>query len=181
MMKREWFILILSLIAISVLSAPAQAQVGLPTFQFGLQSAKSPNEVVNVLQVLFLLTVLTLAPAILIMMTAFTRVIVILSFVRNALGTNSMPPNQLLVGLAMFLTFVIMGPTFKDIHANAVDPYLKGQITQAEGLEKAQAPIRAFMLKHTRPKDVELFVELTVPALKCRSIKFRSSRWFRPS
>jgi flagellar biosynthetic protein FliP len=167
MMKREWFILILSLIAISVLSAPvAHAQVGLPTMQFGLQSAKSPNEVVNVLQVLFLLTVLTLAPAILIMMTAFTRVIVILSFVRNALGTNSMPPNQLLVGLALFLTFVIMGPTFKDIHANAVDPYLKGQITQAEGLEKAQAPIRAFMLKHTRPKDVELFVELTSPGAK---------------
>jgi flagellar biosynthetic protein FliP len=148
-------------VGFGVFSASAHAQVSLPSIQLGLQQAKNPGEVVNVLQVLFLLTVLTLAPAILIMMTSFTRIIVILSFLRNALGTNQMPPNQMLVGLAMFLTFLVMGPTFNQVNESAIQPFMKGEITQARGLELAQAPIREFMLKQTRPKDVELFLKLT--------------------
>jgi flagellar biosynthetic protein FliP len=144
------------------LAAPvsAWAQIALPTLQLGLKTTQQPSEVVGVLQVLFLLTVLTLAPAILIMMTSFSRIIVILSFLRQALGTTSMPPNQLLVGLAMFLTFVVMGPSFTEINDKALQPYLAGKITQAEGLEQAKKPIQAFMLKHTRPKDIELFLRL---------------------
>lgn len=159
-MKREWFIFFLCFLGMSVFAATANAQVSIPSIQLGLQQANDPGEVVNVLQVLFLLTVLTLAPAILIMMTSFTRIIVILSFLRSALGTNQMPPNQLLVGLAMFLTFMIMGPTFSDINNQALQPYLAGEITQSEGLDRAQAPIRAFMLAQTRPKDIEMFLGL---------------------
>lgn len=148
-------------LALGLLSTSAWAQVALPTLQLGLKTTQQPTEVVSVLQVLFLLTILTLAPAILIMMTSFSRIIVILSFLRQALGTTNMPPNQLLVGLALFLTFVIMGPTFRDVNANAIQPYLAGKITQSEGLDAAQKPIRAFMLKHTRPKDIELFVKIS--------------------
>lgn len=148
-------------IFVGILSTHAFAQVALPTLQFGLKTTQQPTEVVGVLQVLVLLTILTLAPAILIMMTAFTRIIVILSFLRMALGTNTMPPNQLLVGLAMFLTFLVMGPTFKEFNDSALQPYLAGKITQAEGIEAAQKPLRAFMTKATRPKDIELFMKLS--------------------
>jgi flagellar biosynthesis protein FliP len=141
--------------------ALAWAQVSLPTLQLGMKNASGPGEVVGVLQMLVLLTVLTLAPAILIMTTSFTRIIVILSFVRQALGTNTMPPNQLLVGLALFLTFLVMGPTFKGINDDAIQPYLKGTITQMQAVEATEKPIRAFMVKMTRPKDIELFMRLS--------------------
>lgn len=159
-MKKEWFIFFLCFLGFSVFASTAQAQVSIPSIQLGIQQANSPDEVVNVLQILFLLTVLTLAPAILIMMTSFTRIIVILSFLRSALGTNQMPPNQLLVGLSLFLTFMIMGPTFTKINDEALQPYLAGEITQDLGLERAQAPIRSFMMSQTRPKDLEMFVSL---------------------
>jgi flagellar biosynthesis protein FliP len=142
-------------------SGDAHAQLSIPSLQLGMKQTSQPGEVVGVLQILVLLTVLSLAPAILIMMTSFTRIIVILSFMRQALGTNSMPPNQLLVGLAMFLTFIVMGPTISAVHKEAVVPYMDGKITQQEGLAAAQKPIRDFMLKHTRSKDVELMMRLT--------------------
>lgn len=151
----------LGALAALFLSLNVQAQVALPTLQLGLKSAQQPSEVVNVLQVLFLLTILTLAPAILIMMTSFSRIIVILSFLRQALGTQSMPPNQLLVGLALFLTFVVMGPTFRDLNSHALQPYMAGKITQSEALTEAEKPIRAFMTKQTRPKDIELFMKIS--------------------
>lgn len=160
-MRRKWIVFILCILGFSIFASTSHAQISIPSIQLGLQQAKNPGEVVNVLQILFLLTVLTLAPAILIMMTSFTRIIVILSFLRNALGTNQMPPNQLLVGLSLFLTFLVMGPTFNQVNENAIQPYLKGEITQAIGLERAQKPIREFMLSQTRPKDIELFLQLT--------------------
>ena len=152
------------LAAFGVLAAfaqPAFAQVSLPTLSLGMKSTSQPGEVVGVLQMLVLLTVLTLAPAILIMMTSFTRIIVILSFVRQALGTPSMPPNQLLVGLALFLTFVVMGPTFNTVNDTALQPYLNGKITQSAAIDAAQVPIRAFMLRVTRPRDIELFMQIS--------------------
>jgi len=133
----------------------------LPNIQLGLKNAGSPEEVVGVLQLVILLTVLTLAPAILIMMTSFTRIIVILSFLRQALGTNNMPPNQLLVGLALFLTFVVMGPTVKTINDTALQPYMAGKIKQDEGIRLAAIPVKAFMLKHARTKDIELMAKIT--------------------
>ena len=160
-MRKEWFVFFLCFLGFSVFASTAHAQVSIPSIQLGLQQTQNPGEVVNVLQVLFLLTILTLAPAILIMMTSFTRIIVILSFLRNALGTNQMPPNQLLVGLSLFLTFMIMGPTFEKVHGEAIKPYMAGEITQQLGLERAQKPIREFMLAQTRPADIELFLKLT--------------------
>ena len=151
----------LALIAPLFYSGFAHAQLALPNISLGVKNASQPTEVVGVLQILVLLTILTLAPAILIMMTSFTRIIVILSFMRQALGTQSMPPNQLLVGLAMFLTFVVMGPTFKTVNEAAIQPYLAGQITQSVALDEAQKPLRAFMMKQTRPKDIELFLRIS--------------------
>jgi flagellar biosynthetic protein FliP len=158
---------VLAVVGLGLLTVKsAFAQVSLPTLQLGLKQTSKPGEVVGVLQVLVLLTVLTLAPAILIMMTAFTRIIVILSFVRQAIGTQQLPPNQLLVGLALFLTFVVMGPTFKSMNDQALQPYLAGRITQSVALDAAQKPIREFMLRVTRPKDIELFMRISGQAPK---------------
>ncbi|MHB8126785.1 MAG: flagellar type III secretion system pore protein FliP [Desulfitobacteriaceae bacterium] len=112
------------------------------------------------IQILLLLTVLSLAPAILVLMTSFTRIIIVLSFVRNALGTQQMPPNQVLIGLAFFLTFFVMVPTWNQINDQALQPYLQNHISQTEALNKAEEPLRTFMFKQTREKDLELFVGL---------------------
>jgi flagellar biosynthesis protein FliP len=108
-----------------------------------------------------MLTVLTLAPAILIMMTSFTRIVVVLSFLRQALGTQQMPPNQVIVGLALFLSFFIMAPTWKAISTNAIDPYLSEKIDQKLAYERAEGPLREFMFGQTREKDLELFLSLS--------------------
>ncbi len=112
------------------------------------------------LQLFLVLTVLSLAPAILITMTSFTRIIVVLSFVRNALGTQQVPPNQVLIGLALFLSFFVMAPTWQQINKDALQPYLNKQIAQDEAIKRAEEPMRSFMLKQTREKDLALFVEL---------------------
>jgi len=139
----------------------ASAQEGLiPALRFGLERAAGPTDVGVTLQIVFLLTVLTLAPAILILLTSFTRIVVVLSFLRNALGTQAMPPNQVLVGLALFLTFFIMTPTWDVVYSDAVRPYLDGQITQAQALDKARPPVQGFLTAHTREKDIALFVRL---------------------
>ena len=138
----------------------ASAQVTLPSVNLGFKTVENPNEVVNAIKIVLMLTVLTLAPAILIMMTSFTRLIIVFSFLRQAMGTQQMPPNQILVGLAMFLTFFIMGPAFKDINNNGLQPYLKNQISQDQALEATLGPLRKFMFKQTRPADLGLFAKL---------------------
>lgn len=115
----------------------------------------------NWLQILILLTVLALIPTILIMTTAFTRIVVILSFTRNALSTHQMPPNQIIIGIALFLTIFIMGSTFAQINQDSVQPYLKGEITQQQAFKNAEIPLKNFMLKQTREKDLSLFVNLS--------------------
>ncbi len=143
-------------------TSPSYAQgLTLPSVNFGLKSADSPTETVNAIKVILLLTVLTLAPAILILMTSFTRIIIVLSFLRQALGTQQMPPNQLLIGLALFLTLFIMGPVFSEINSNALTPYLDGKMKQEVALEKALAPLRTFMFNQTRDTDLTLFVSLS--------------------
>ncbi|MGI6119832.1 MAG: flagellar type III secretion system pore protein FliP [Desulfosporosinus sp.] len=121
----------------------------------------SSEQIATSLQILLLITVLSLAPAILMLMTSFTRIVIVLSFVRNALGTQQLPPNQVVVGLALFLTLFVMTPTWSQINANAIQPYLSNQITQTEALTKAEEPLRNFMFKQTREKDLELFVGLS--------------------
>ncbi|WP_373312715.1 MULTISPECIES: flagellar type III secretion system pore protein FliP [Paenibacillus] len=115
----------------------------------------------SALSLLLLITVLSIAPAILVLMTSFTRIVIVLGFVRTSLGTQQMPPNQVLIGLAMFLTFFIMAPTFSQVNEVALQPYLKGEITQTVALEKAADPMKKFMISHTREKDLLLFLNYT--------------------
>ena len=135
--------------------------IPLPNINIGVEAANSPKDVALSLQVLFALTVLTLAPSILIMMTSFTRIVIILGFVRSALATPQMPPNQVLIGLSLFLTFFTMSPYIDQINAYAVQPYMTGAITQETALTSALKPLREFMLKQTRENDLALFVNLS--------------------
>lgn len=139
----------------------ALAQVTLPSVNLGFKTTENPNEVVNAVKIILVMTVLTLAPAILIMMTSFTRIIVVLSFLRQAMGVQQMPPNQLLVGLALFLTFFIMGPSFTEMNTKGIQPYMKGTISQEQAITETLAPLRKFMFAQTRPADLALFVKLS--------------------
>ncbi len=131
----------------------------IPSLNLGIGQAKGPGDVAVVLEIIALLTILSLAPAILILMTPFTRIVVVLHFLRQALGTQSSPPNQVVVGLALFLTFFIMQPVGKDIYHNSLNPYLNHEINYKEAFETAQVPIRNFLLKNTREADIALFVK----------------------
>ncbi len=136
----------------------AQPELQVPGLNIDFQPAAGPDGVVTSLQIIFLLTVLSLAPGILVMMTSFTRIVIVLSFVRNALATQQVPPNQVLIGLALFLTFFVMAPVWAQVNNTALQPYLNGEISQEEAIQRAGVPVREFMLKHTREKDLALFV-----------------------
>jgi len=140
-------------------SAPAAlADTPLPNINIGIGSSENPTEIATSLKVLFILTILSLAPAILVLMTSFARIVIVLSFLRQAVGTQGMPPNQILIGLALFLTFFVMAPAFEEVNSTALQPYLNEEISQTEALENALAPLRQFMFKQTREKDLALFV-----------------------
>ncbi|OFZ21031.1 MAG: flagellar biosynthetic protein FliP [Bdellovibrionales bacterium GWB1_55_8] len=143
---------------------PGTSGLSLPSLSLSFADNQKPTDVVSVLRIIMMLTVLSLAPAILIMMTSFTRIVVVLSFVRHALGTQQMPPNQLIVGLSLFLSFFVMAPTWKAISANAVEPFMNEKITQSVAYERAEAPLREFMFSQTREKDLELFLSLSKEA-----------------
>ncbi len=162
-MKRSALILI----SVSVLGVFAHLAVPqevfaipVPTVQFGVEDAGEPSTLSTALQVMFLLTVLTLAPSILILMTSFSRFVIVLSFLRQAMGTQQTPPTQVLIGLALFLTFFVMSPVLSEINDKALQPYLNEEITQGKALEVAQTPIKTFMLKQTREKDLALFINM---------------------
>ena len=122
-------------------------------------SESDPTNVSTSVKLLILLTVLSLAPSILILMTSFTRIVIVLSFTRTALATNQMPPNQVIIGLALFLTFFIMAPTFNEVNDQALQPLFNEEIGLEEAYEKASIPFKQFMAEHTRQKDLELFIE----------------------
>ncbi|GAK10935.1 flagellar type III secretion system pore protein FliP [Geomicrobium sp. JCM 19039] len=130
----------------------------IPGVDVGNLLSDDPQDVAMTVRLVLLLTVLTLAPAFLILMTCFTRIIVVLGFVRMGLATQQMPPTQVLIGLALFLTFFIMGPVLLEINEEAVTPFLEGEIDQEEAFELAAAPIKSFMAEHTREKDLALFI-----------------------
>lgn len=161
--RQIFFWSLLILVAVLFLSAKSvsAAPVALPRITFGLEKSTSSQDMALSLQILFLLTVLSLAPAILMLITSFTRIIVVLSFIRSALGLQQMPPNQVLIGLALFLTFFIMHPVYGQINQEALQPYFEGEITQEEAFEKGVQPIRNFMFKQTREKDLALFINLS--------------------
>lgn len=140
-------------------SAIAQ-NVPIPSFNLEIGQSDSPDRVASTLQVIALLTVLTLAPAILIMTTSFTRIVIVLSFLRNALGVQQSPPNQVITGFAMFLTFFIMAPTWSKVNQEALTPYLDRKIDQKTALDLSIKPIKEFMVRFTREKDLSLFVRI---------------------
>lgn len=161
-MKRLLFILIAgSFFFILPGFAEAAPLIPIPNLNIGVEAAKNPQDVALSLQILFTLTILSLAPSILIMMTSFTRIIVVLSFLRSALGTQQMPPNQVLIGLALFLTFYTMSPYWEVVNTTALQPYMANTITQDAAMTEAMKPIREFMLKQTRENDLALFVNLS--------------------
>ena len=138
---------------------PLYLAAAFPQIQIGVTPASDSQGVAASLQILAVLTILSLAPAILLMMTSFTRIVIVLSFVRNAVATAQIPPNQVLIGLALFLTFFTMAPVFGQIYNDAWIPFQEGSITQAEALQRAEEPLREFMLRQTREKDLALFVQ----------------------
>lgn len=137
------------------------APLALPTVSVGIGKVSQPGDVSTLLQIFFLMTVLSLAPGLLIMTTSFTRTVVVLSFLRNAIGAQQAPSNQIIIGLSLFLTFFIMTPVWQQINNDALIPYKAGTITQEAAFKKAVAPVRKFMLSQTREKDLTLFVSLS--------------------
>lgn len=155
--------LLLAIVLSAALPAIAEAAplIPIPNIAVGVEQANNPQEIALSLQVLLTLTVLSLAPSILIMMTSFTRIIIVLSFLRSAMGTQQMPPNQILVGLALFLTFFTMSPYFEQVNQSALQPMLTGAINQETAMTEAMKPMREFMFKQTRENDLALFVNLS--------------------
>jgi flagellar biosynthesis protein FliP len=143
-----------------VMAQDAGFRMPIPKIAFNIDEARSTKDVALSLQILFLLTILTLAPSIMIMMTAFTRVVIVLDFVKRALSLQQMPPNQVIVGLSIFLTIFIMSPTFTKINDTALQPYLKGAMSNEKFFQKGMEPLREFMFKQTREKDIALFIKL---------------------
>lgn len=127
----------------------------------GMESAQQPQDVDSAIKILFAITLLTLAPSIILLMTSFTRIVIVLSFVRSALSLQGTPANQILIGLSLFMTYFIMEPVWRRIDAGALQPYMAKQISSEQAMAEAAKPLRTFMMSQTRPKDVELFASLT--------------------
>jgi len=144
--------------------------IPIPKINIGIEEARKPTDTVLALQILFLLTILTLVPSIIMMMTSFIRVVIVLSFVKQALATQQAPPQQVITGLALFLTFFIMAPTLNEVNNVALQPYLAGKMTPTQAMEKASVPFRKFMLKQTRKNDIDLFLGMSkLPKPKTRA------------
>ena len=126
----------------------------------GVEDAQDPGEMAKTMKIFFFITILSLAPALMIMVTSFTRIVIVLAFLKRSLATGSQPSAQILVGLALFLTFFIMAPVWTEVNAVSVQPYMKGDITQKEAFNKGTVPVRQFLFKQTRKKDLELFIQM---------------------
>ncbi len=151
-------LIILSIVASLFHDAIFAQTVPIPSFNFQVGQSSDPKQVASTLQIIVLLTVLTLAPALIVMTTSFTRIIIVLSFLRNALGTQQSPPNQVLVGFALFLTFFIMAPLWSTVYDQALKPYFDNKMSQEDMIERTTVPVKKWMVQFTRPKDLALFV-----------------------
>jgi len=158
--KYSWLLVIFICLS-SLSNAYAANTIPLPSIQIGVTQTDDPQQVSILLQIIALLTVIGLAPSLLILLTSFVRVAASLSFLRQAMGTHSMPPNQIIVGLALFLTFYIMMPVWEKVNNNALQPYLREEITTTIAIEKAMDPIREFMFSQTRKKELGLFLKMS--------------------
>jgi flagellar biosynthetic protein FliP len=148
--------------AFLLLSPAISLAVNVPTVSFGIENAENPEQVSTGLQVLFLLTILSIAPAILLMTTCFTRIVIVLGFVRMAMGTQNMPPTQVVIGLSLFLSFFVMSPTINKINDDAFQPYLAEEITQQDALDKAVEPMRDFMFSQVKESELALLTDITM-------------------
>lgn len=157
--KKIIITLALSILFTLVFGLTAYAVNIYPLDMLGIENES--EQMATTVQILLILTVLSLAPSILIMMTSFTRIVVVLSFLRNAIGTQQAPPNQVIIGLSLFLTFFIMTPVITEVKTTAYDPYMASEITQQEAFDAAKKPIREFMLRQTYSKDLNLFLEIS--------------------
>ena len=161
-MHHRSYILWMTMILILLTAVTAWAEpLPLPNISLNIGGTADSGKASTVVQLLFILTVLSLAPAILLMVTSFTRIVVVLSLLRHALGTMQMPPNQIIVGLALFLTFFIMAPVWQKVNREALQPYYEDKITGEEAFSLASTPVKTFMLKQTREKDLALFVKIS--------------------
>ncbi|NTW06999.1 MAG: flagellar type III secretion system pore protein FliP [Syntrophaceae bacterium] len=155
----SFFFIVAAILYTSIVSAAPP--IGLPNISLSMNGGTTePEKVSSLVQLVILLTILSLAPAILLMATSFTRIIIVLSLLRHALGTQTMPPNQVVIGLSLFLTFFIMAPVFNRVNDEALKPYYEEQISGEQAFEKGSAPLKAFMLKQVREKDLALFVSM---------------------
>jgi flagellar biosynthetic protein FliP len=153
--------LLLAVASLIVVASAGAEPLALPTVSVGVGKVSKPADVAVVLQIFFMMTVISLAPSLLMMTTSFTRIVVVLSFLRSALGTQQAPSNQIVVGLSLFLTFFIMAPVWQQINTQALQPYKAQTITQEEALKRGVAPVRKFMLSQVREKDLALFISLS--------------------
>ncbi|GIP21438.1 flagellar biosynthetic protein FliP [Paenibacillus sp. J22TS3] len=161
-MKKKVIIIALLMMVLSVFFATvASAADPIPNINVQIGNSDGTKPSTSSLSILLIITILSVAPAILVLMTSFTRIVIVLGFVRSSLGTQQMPPNQVLIGLALFLTLFVMSPTLSQINDVALQPYLKGEISQTVALEKAAVPMKKFMYSHTRNKDLQLFMSYT--------------------
>lgn len=160
-MTKIKYALIIAFGMVLTLANVADAAPLIPSINVDIGNAENPQEVSSTLQVIGILTILTIAPGILIMTTSFVRIVVVIGFLRNALATQNVPPNQVILGLAMFMTFYIMSPYWSAANENGIQPYLAGEISQEEAIDRTIEPIREFMFKQTRESDLALFVNLS--------------------
>lgn len=170
-----WPLLLITLVGLAAWCLPAFAQTvdqKFPTLNINLSTGGGkPTDAANFIQIVLLLTILTLAPSLLVMVTSFPRIIIILSLLRNALGTQQSPPNSVLIGLALFLTLFIMAPTFKTAYETAWVPYTNDRMNYEEFLTTVQKPFRAFMLKQVYKKDLQLFVNMAQLEKKPKTVE----------
>lgn len=159
---RLTFALGLAALLLAGTALPAYAEpIAVQIPNLGIKPADTPQEGLQTLQIMLMMTVISVAPALLILATAFTRIVVVFGFLRNAMGTQQLPPNQVLLGLALFLTIAVMTPTFRTINDQAIQPYMRGELGQSQAIETASVPLKEFMLKHIREQDLALMLEIT--------------------
>jgi len=153
-------LIFVSIIFVTTKVHAAPETLPIPKINISVDDANTPQQYVGNLKLLVMLTILTLLPSFIMMMTSFVRIIVVFGFLRTALGTQQSPPNQVLIGLALFLTIFIMAPVYNQVNTNAIKPFMENKITQDQAIEQGAKPLRDFMLKQTRKKDFDLFINV---------------------
>jgi flagellar biosynthetic protein FliP len=162
MNKKLLVISLIMLMALLLTGCAGESAISTPNFDLGVEvtNGDDPQAVSSGIQIMLLLTILSLAPAMLVLLTAFTRIVIVLSFVRNAMALPQVPPNQVIIGLALFLTFFVMAPTWNQINQQALQPYLEGEIDRPTAYTLAITPVREFLFKQTRERDLALFISM---------------------